>query len=94
MITLADDTQSVGNVSQSVLAVRSLWLESGKAALEGVRLAWNDAVAAIEADPEGFRDLLVEKANLPGVVADTYPISSYPKPSFPQKTWSTLFSIG
>ena len=85
MITLADDTQGVGNVSQSVLAVRSSWLEGGKAALESVRLAWNDAVAAIEADPEGFRDLLVEKANLPGVVADTYPISSYPGAELPTK---------
>lgn len=85
MITLADDTQGVGNVSQSILAVRSSWLEGGKAALESVRLAWNDAVAAIEADPEGFRDLLVEKANLPGIVADTYPISSYPEAELPTK---------
>ena len=85
MITLADDTQGVGNVSQSVLAVRSSWLEGGKAALESVRLAWNDAVAAIEADPEGFRDLLVEKANLPGIVADTDPISSYPEAELPTK---------
>ena len=46
MITLADDTQGVGNVSQSVLAVRSSWLEGGKAALESVRLAWNDAVVS------------------------------------------------
>ena len=36
-------------------------------------------------DPEGFRDLLVEKANLPGVVADTYPISSYPEAELPTK---------
>ena len=85
MITLADDTQGVGNVSQSVLAVRSSWLEGGKAALESVRLAWNDAVAAIEADPEGFRDLLVEKANLPGIVAGTYHISSYPEAELPTK---------
>ena len=83
MVTLADDTQGVGNVSQSVFAVRSAWLVSGAKALEGVRAAWNDAVAAIEADPESFRQLLVEKANLPGIVADTYPISSYPEAALP-----------
>ncbi len=83
MVTLADDTQGVGNVSQSVFAVRTAWLEQGASALENVQAAWNDAVSAIAEDPEGFRELLVEKANLPGIVADTYPISSYPNAEIP-----------
>lgn len=83
MVTLADDTQGVGNVSQSVFAVRTAWLEQGSQALENVRSAWNDAVSAIAADAESFRSLLIEKANLPGIVADTYPISNYPEAEIP-----------
>ena len=84
MVLLADDTRGVGNISQSVFAVRSSWISGGGAStLEGVRAAWNAAVAAVDADPESFRALLVEKANLPELVADSYPIATYPEAAAP-----------
>lgn len=83
MVLLADDTQG-DNISQSVFAVRRSWVdEGGAAALDGVRRAWDAAVEAINGDPEGFRELLVGKANLPELVADTYPISAYPRADLP-----------
>ncbi len=83
MVLLADDTQG-DNISQSVFAVRQSWIdEGGQGALDAVRAAWNEAVSQINADPEGFRQLLVEKASLADAVADTYPISTYPEAALP-----------
>lgn len=83
MVLLADDTQG-DNISQSVLAVRSSWLsEGGSDALDAVRAAWNKAAESINADPESYRALLVEKANLSDVVADSYPICTYPQAELP-----------
>ena len=83
MVLLADDTQG-DNISQSVFAVSQAWIDGGgQAALDAVRQAWDAAVDAINADPESFRALLVEKANLPELVADTYSISTYPEAALP-----------
>ena len=83
MVLLADDTQGE-NISQSVLAVRASWLkDGGEQVLDGVRNAWNQAVDSINADPESFRALLTEKANLPELVAGTYPVAVYPQASVP-----------
>lgn len=83
MVLLADDTQGE-NISQSVLAVRTDWLsDGGDKTLDMVRAAWDEAVASINADPEAYRSLLVEKANLPAPVADTYAICTYPEASLP-----------
>lgn len=85
MVLLADDTQG-DNISQSVLAVRGGWLEEGGTpTLDIVRDAWNQAVDEINTDPEAYRALLVEKANLPELVADTYAISTYPEAALPTK---------
>ena len=77
MVLLADDTTGE-NISQSVMAVRADWLSNGAAVLCGVQSAWDQAVDAVNSNPEAYRALLVEKANLPGLIADTYPVSTYP----------------
>lgn len=83
MVLLADDTQGE-NISQSVLAVRADWLsDGGDKTLDMVRAAWDEAVTSINADPEAYRSLLVEKANLPAPVADTYAICTYPEAALP-----------
>lgn len=83
MVLLADDTQGE-NISQSVFAVRASWLkDGGEQVLDGVRNAWNQAVDSINADPESFRALLTEKANLPELVAGTYPVAAYPQAAVP-----------
>lgn len=83
-VTLADDTQG-DNISQSVMIVRRDFLEakSGEEAVAAVRNLWDKAASAINAGPESYRSLLVEKASLPEEVADTYPISEYPSAKLP-----------
>lgn len=78
MVVIADDA-SGDNLSQSVMVVRTAYLEQGGVqTLEKVREIWNEAASSINSDPEAYRSLLVEKANLNDAVASTYPISEYP----------------
>lgn len=46
---------------------------------------WDEAVALVNASPESYRALLVERANLSDVIADSYPISTYPSCTLPTK---------
>ena len=76
---LADDTKGA-NISQTVLLFSQKYLDgSGASASANALLnVWNEAVAAINADPNSFRALLVDKARLPKPIADSYQISHYP----------------
>ncbi len=81
---IADDTQG-DNLSQSVMIVRADVLsganaQAGIAALESV---WDEAVKLVNADPESYREILIDSASLPIEIADTYPISTYPAAALP-----------
>lgn len=81
---IADDT-SGENLSMSVMAFRTAFAqdESGKAKIQKVQRAWDRAVDDIAANPEDYRNVLIEDANLSEVLQDTYPIPSYPKAKVP-----------
>lgn len=78
MVLLADDTTGE-NVSQSVMVVRDAYnTGEGAKTLAAVREVWDEAASQINADPEKYRMLLVEKANLNEQVASSYVICEYP----------------
>ena len=79
---IADDTAG-DNISQSVMIARSDFAADNAEAIEAAKGAWNKAVDVINADPEGVRPLLVEKANLSDEVAETYPVCTYPQAQLP-----------
>lgn len=81
-----DDTKAAENVSQSVLAVSREYADTpgGAASIAAVLEAWDAAVTAINADPDSFRGLLVEKAGLPAPLAETYKVSEYPMAAPPE----------
>ena len=81
---IADDTKGE-NLSQSVMIVRSELLADDSRAQEVEKLqgVWDSAVALVNADPESYREILIENANLPVEIADTYPISTYPYSQLP-----------
>lgn len=83
-VLLADDTQG-DNISQSVMVVRTDYLESdgGEEMVTQLEGIWDQAVDLINADPESYRGILVQNANLSDEVADTYPISEYPHATRP-----------
>ncbi len=83
---VADDTAGE-NISQSVMIAREKWLdgEGGQAALDALKDVWDDATERIDAAPEDYRALLVEKASLADSIAGTYPISTYPTAQLPSE---------
>ncbi len=78
LVLLADDSTG-DNISQSVMVARKKFNdEAGSKAIAAVRDAWDEAADMINKDPEAYREILVENANLNDTVADSYPISTYP----------------
>lgn len=79
--TLVIDDTLGENLTQSVFMVREAFLDEagGPETLALVEDAWDLGVDAIAADPEAYRELLMEKARLPEPVAAGYPIATYPK---------------
>lgn len=77
-VTIADDTRGE-NLSLSVIAVRTEFLAGlDDDALDAVRQGWDDAAAAVNADPEAYRELLMEKAGLAETLRESYPVPEYP----------------
>ena len=81
-VVVADDTQGA-NISQSVMIVRSEYLADHVEVASALQAVWDEAVAEINADPESYRALLVEKASLSSEIAESYPISEYPAAELP-----------
>ena len=81
---IADDTQGE-NLSQSVMIARAdlLGNQDGAQQVETLKAVWDKAAGMVNADPESYREILIENANLPVEIADTYPISKYPTAALP-----------
>ncbi|MEW6578095.1 MAG: ABC transporter substrate-binding protein [Chloroflexota bacterium] len=76
---IADDTALVETqFSQSVLSFRSEVIEEQPEAVEGFLRAWMRAADDINADPEAYRALWLEKTNVPDSVKDTYALPPFP----------------
>ena len=80
MVLVADDTQGPKNLSQSVMVARNDFAatEAGQQAIALVQASWDKAAQMVNDNGAAYRDLLVEKASLPDVIAADYPISDYP----------------
>lgn len=83
---IADDTGDQ-NLSQTVLVVSEKYLDdpAGSKATNSVLGVWDVAVAIVNKDPDSFRGLLVEKANLPKPLAASYAVNSYPTAQLPKR---------
>jgi len=81
---LADDTKGA-NLSQTILVFSDKFLgDVANATAVGKLLGvWDEAVGTVNAAPESFRGLLVEKARLPEPLKDTYKVNTYPKAALP-----------
>lgn len=83
-ILVADDTTGE-NLSQTVLVFSDAYLrsEGGIETEAKVLDAWDAGVEAVDADPDSWRELLVEKARLPEPIKDSYQVETYPKSDAP-----------
>lgn len=83
-VLLGDDTTGE-NLSQTVLVFSDEYL-SGPGGIETEMVlldVWDQAVAEVNADPDAWRDTLVDNARLPEPLKDTYPVNVYPEHKVP-----------
>lgn len=78
-ILIADDTALVDTeFSQSVLSFRTGVIEDHPDAVTAFLDAWMRAADDINQDPDAYRDLWLEKTNVPDSVKDTYVLPPFP----------------
>ncbi len=78
---LVSDANSTTSLSQTVIVFRQQVLAEKKAAVAAFFQAYDQAVSAINARPEQYRSLFVDKGRIPPDLAPTYPIPRYPAPA-------------
>jgi len=65
--------------------------ELAATAVQTVLTEWDRSVEAINADPDGYRELLVETANLPEPLRESFPIPTYPNTQLPDEgQWTAV----
>ncbi|WP_321369098.1 MetQ/NlpA family ABC transporter substrate-binding protein [uncultured Desulfuromusa sp.] len=77
---LLKDSDAQQSLSQTVIIFRSEVLTQKKMAVQKFFKAYRDAVKSINASPEKFRPLFLEKGRIPAFMAADYPIPVYPDP--------------
>lgn len=84
---LADDTTGE-NLSQTVLVFSDEYLSEigGVDTMAAMLEVWDASVEIVNADPEAWRELLVEQTQVPEPVKGTYRINTYPTAQIPTDT--------
>jgi len=77
---LLKDSTAPQSLSQTVIVFSSHVLSTKTDAVSGFFEAYGDAVRSINAAPETFRSLFLEKGRIPPFMAADYPIPRYPEP--------------
>lgn len=80
---ILDDTEF--NISQAVLIFRKEVLESQEDNVSRLMRAYKRAVLEINAAPESYRALFVEKAGVPEPIKDTYQVAHFSPPAIPTR---------
>lgn len=82
---IASDTNAKQNLSPIVYFFTRSALKQKAQAFTRFYKAYREAVKRINANPEKYRALLVEKGRIPDAIKDTYPMQHYPQPMLPTK---------
>lgn len=80
------DDASHTELSQSVLSFRTEYLEANPDTVRRFLAAWEKAVQAINANPEKYQELLVEKGRLPESIRGTYLMPPFPEKDVTSET--------
>lgn len=89
-VDLVNDT-SFTQYSASVITFSSSVLAKRAEAVKGFMVAWDRAVADINANPEKFRDLMLKKIRVPGNVRADFPIPPLPRKALPtEEQWKDV----
>jgi NitT/TauT family transport system substrate-binding protein len=82
---VASDTDAKRNLSPIVYFFTRAALKEKAEAFTRFYKAYREAVKLINANPEKYRGLLVEKARVPEQIKDTYLMQRYPQPLLPTR---------
>lgn len=83
---LLSDADLDQSLSQTVVVISSAALADKKEEVQALFRAYGRAVAALNAEPERYRPLVVDKGRIPPFLAANYPIAVYPAPEpFPEE---------
>lgn len=82
---VASDTDSKRNLSPIIYFFAKKSLKDKEGEFVKFFRAYREAVKRINANPEKYRALLVEKARIPEEIKDTYPMQRYPLPVLPTR---------
>lgn len=80
---VVDDGPS--GISQSVISFRTEVIKARPEAIRRFLDAYDEAVGVINASPEKYRALLVEKAKIPEQIAESFTVPKYPPSSVPSR---------
>jgi len=87
------DDASYPDYSVSVLSFSVNTLTNKPKAVRSFLIAWDRAAAAINADPESFRELLLKKIRVPKNVRKTFKIPPYPRSQVPDaEQWADVMN--
>lgn len=81
-----DDTQLGENFSQSVVAVTVEAIENKQGQVAAMLDAYNEAIELINSNPEQYQSFALECANVPAVLADTYPTPTFTAQAIPSES--------
>ncbi len=81
-VEIINDT-SLGDVSCSVISFSTASLEEKKETVKKFMIAWDRAVAELNADPEKYRELMLKKIRVPGNVKKSFAIPPFPVKALP-----------
>jgi len=78
-------------ISQTVIVFRANFLNNNSEAVNEFLAAYGEAVNRINANPEKYRALLVEKTHIPPEIASNYTIAPYLQPQvYPETDFDTV----
>lgn len=80
-----DDTQLAENLSQSVVAITDQAINDKTTAVENMLKAYFEAMTLINEQPENYRELCLNVANVPQELAQTYPTPTYSPKTIPSE---------
>lgn len=80
---LANDVAD--NLSQSITMFTGRAIRTKTATMKAYARAYNDAVDAINADPDSWKGLLVKKARLPEPILNSYSVVPFPRIQLPSR---------
>ncbi len=89
-VEIVNDT-ALADMSVSVISFSSAALTDKPEAVKKFMAAWDQAVADLNADPEQYKGLMLEKIRVPKNVHDSFVIPPYPRKVVPsRKQWDDV----